>query len=562
MLLCKDSCSSVGAMDKSSMRWASNGEYTLLVASLPAEICKDGEATVCYAIPVASRRGGMLLALPMEALDADNLAAAMTEDEEGLLGPSKSFQAPLVAEDEEGKVFPVGSNNRFMVVDFNDEILGHLKEFVPEEDEDIPTMPFSADHPQALPSMENISEQVREWALAQNVGRAHFYSAREEPEPLPKPTPAKKAAAKRLSNAALMEQISALSAQVQMLAAQQKQEANGLDNGAPSATPAVEPKPGLPLGVGVKMPAVSSTLMDPRFQTPPSSAVAKALALVGPPPRVQATPPLPGFPTIKEDEPKNWKEAGFSTSDPILSAISQQGTALTALVAHLTSASDPLGDLSATSSSSQGGGTRGVQRRERLQSELAAGTSNYYLQMMQQLHRKMFPGRVVPKTIEDIKVAGVSMHAYLEKYGGYRSQRDSGLIMWLLAFVVDALAQGDVHRAQEHLSLAVVGLEQASLDNSWSLAYLLTLADDPPNQLFQDRMACLRNQGRPFGPLCPSTWAAVALAYLKELEVLGTKKQETKGKDPKPSPSQDGDSPSPKRRPRFPKKPKHPPANE
>ena len=554
-------CPSVGAMEKSAVRWAERGEFSLLVASLPAEICKDGEATICYAIPMSSRRGGLLLALPLEALDADNLAAAMTTEDEGLLGPSRSFLSPLVAEDEENAVVQIGVNCRYMVVDFTDEILGFLKEFVPEEDEDIPTMPFSVEHSHALPSMENIAAQVREWALAQNVGRAHFYSAREEPEPLPK-TAATKKAAKRPTTTALMEQISALSAQVQMLAAQQTPVATGQPDGGVSATPAPEQKGGGVLGVGVKMPAVSSTLMDPRFQTPPSSAVAKALALVGPPPRVQATPTLPGFPIIKEDEPKNWKEAGFSTSDPILSAISQQGSALTALVAHLTSASDPLGDLSSMPSSSQGGGTRGVQRRERLQSELAAGSSTNFLQMMQQLHRKMFPGRVVPKTVEDLKIAGVSMHAYLEKYGGYRNQRDSGLIMWLLAYVVDALAQGDVHRAQEHLALTVVGLEQASLDNSWSLAYLLTLADDPPNQLFQDRMACLHNQGRPFGALCPATWAAVALSYLKELEVLGTKKQETKGKEQKVGGQQDGDSPSPKRRLRFPKKPKDTPKAE
>ena len=378
-------CPSTGAMEKSSVRWAERGEFSLLVASLPAEICKDGEATICYAIPVSSRRGGLLLALPLEALDADNLAAAMTTEDEGLLGPSRSFQSPLMAEDEENAVVQIGVNCRYMVVDFTDEILACLKEFVPDEDEDIPTMPFSNEHPNALPSMENIAAQVREWALAQNVGRAHFYSAREEPEHLPKTVAAKKAA-KRPTTTALTEQISALTAQVQMLAAQQNSAGTVQPNGGVSATLVPEQKAGGGLGVGVKMPAVSSTLMDPRFQTPPSSAVAKALALVGPPPRVQATPPLPGFPTIKEDEPKGWKEAGYSTSDPVLSAISQQGSALTALVAHLTSASDPLGDLSAGTSVSQSGGTRGVQRRERLQAELAAGTSSNFLQMLQQLH--------------------------------------------------------------------------------------------------------------------------------------------------------------------------------
>ena len=195
-----------------------------------------------------------------------------------------------------------------------------------------------------------------------------------------------------------------------------------------------------------------------------------------------------------------------------------------------------------------------------MQGELAAGTSQYFMQMMQQMHRRMYPSKQVPKTEEDLKGSGLSMLQYLERFGGFKNQRDSGLSLWLLGYVVDAMIQGNIQRAQEHLALAIVAMEQASLDGDWNLAYLVSLAEDPPTQVFQERTVTLHNQGRPFSPLVPSPWAAVSLSYLKELEVLSAKKAETS----KPT-KKDGaggaapsnpDAPSPKRRPRYPKKPK------
>ena len=120
---------------------------------------------------------------------------------------------------------------------------------------------------------------------------------------------------------------------------------------------------------------------------------------------------------------------------------------------------------------------------------------------------------------------------------------------------------------KELLALLMVSVEQAVTDKgNWTLAFMLTLMEEPPIQVFQDRAASIAHHARPFGPLVPPPWTAVCLAYLKDLEVLSTKKGETAKRIAK-APSQTEGSPSatavepdretsPKRKPRFPRKPK------
>ena len=70
-------------------------------------------------------------------------------------------------------------------------------------------------------------------------------------------------------------------------------------------------------------------------------------------------------------------------------------------------------------------------RREKLQSELASRTGNFFLLLMQQVHKKLRPGRPLPKTEEELE--SVSLLEYLEKSGGYRNQRSLGLVQWIVA---------------------------------------------------------------------------------------------------------------------------------
>ena len=153
------------------------------------------------------------------------------------------------------------------------------------------------------------------------------------------------------------------------------------------------------------------------------------------------------------------------------------------------------------------------------------------------------------------------MLSYLERTGGYRQQRELGTIMWILGHAVDSLIQNDTHMAREHLALLACALEQATMDaGQWQLAFLISLSEEPPVQLFQDRVVSLSQSGRPFAPLIPSSWCAIALSYLKEMEILSNRKAEVGGPKakaiPKAAANPTEDSPSPKRRPRYPKKPK------
>ena len=89
--------------------------------------------------------------------------------------------------------------------------------------------PLDETHPAAVPLHAEVLAPALEWARGELEGRILFYSARGEqevPEVNAAATP-KKAPAKRISNAALAEQVSALSAQMKVLMKQQAMAANG-----------------------------------------------------------------------------------------------------------------------------------------------------------------------------------------------------------------------------------------------------------------------------------------------------------------------------------------------
>jgi len=252
-----------------------------------------------------------------------------------------------------------------------------------------------------------------------------------------------------------------------------------------------------------------------------------------------------------EDEPYTTYD---QPQDFMMQTLNQQSSALTALVAHLTTGGEGLLDIGSSSSSSTTG-TRGLQRRERLITELAGGSSTFFLQFQQQLYRKMNPSVPAPRTEEEIQRNPPSLLNYLERNGGFRTQRTLGLVLWMLAYAVDAGARGDDHMMKEHLVLAVTAIEQCAVDQGeWGLGFLLSLAADPPVHLFQDRSNTVSMQHRTFGGLVPPAWSTVAVAYLREMEVLNSKKQDLSKKTK--SVDDEEENPSPRRRQRFPRRPK------
>ena len=207
-----------------------------------------------------------------------------------------------------------------------------------------------------------------------------------------------------------------------------------------------------------RMPSLTEGLLGQSTKAPglPSDIVSKAAKIAGPPPKVRA--PIPTMPS-----PGDHLQVDASLSggqDPVLLALTQQSTAISSLVSHL-AAGDSMVELGSGATSSSSSSTKGVQRRERLQSELGAGTSNFFQLVLGQMYKRMHPARAQPKSLAELQGSGLSMLQYLERFGGYKNQKGAGLTLWLLAHVVDSMLEENYHKAQEHLGLMICALEQA-----------------------------------------------------------------------------------------------------
>ena len=522
--------------------FAESGEPGLLILAVPAEFSAIAGDSECFAIPVMSRRHGLLLCIPRGVISEDVLIDCLTgEDSAHPIGPSKGIPVQLQEESDEQEVIPVPGTVGVFLVDFSDDVLAWMREYDPNVDAADTIMSYSTEHPFAMPVVSQLVPIAQEWISSQGSDRVNFYSALEEQEPTPifkanakgvgKP---KQSQPKRVTNAQMMEQMEVMVAQMKALAARTDMLEQAKDGGAKAAGD---------LGGGniSGVPAVSAGLAP---QAAPSAAFAKYTALVGPPPKVKQVSPVAQKPAPPVPFEANVAEDPSSLAQ----ALSQQSSAVLALVSHLANQSDPLADIPGVSPHSTS--IKGVQKREKMQQDLAMGSSSYYLQVMQQLHKKLHPSLPLPKTVDELQ--HLSVLTYLERTGGFKNNRDAGLLMWLLGYVVDAAAQGDLHQVRERLALMMVSLEQSVIDGDWTIAFLLSLAEDPPISLFMDKTSTLAPFGKPFSNLVPPQWASVVLSFVKEMEVLQNKKPESPKKSPK---NPDPENPSPRRKPRFPKKP-------
>lgn len=527
-------------MDKASLRFAKEEDGSLLIWTPPLDLVADSQPVESLVVPYQSRPGGALFAVPACFLDENYTVEANSSDEIALLGPSNLFYSDLIEEAEDGTVISVGRKGQILIVDLSDEALAGMREYDPVTDSTAHFCPFDEEKPGALVSLKDIGDAVKTWIDGIASGRQNFYSAREEPA-------ASKAAPKRrqqkVSNAVLADQVAALMAQMQLLASQQ-QEMREAYQPMSSAIPADVPVSG-------KMPAVVP-MVAPSSKT----GIPKAtLAAIGPPPKTRVpTVPQAVPDVLLEDEPTDPLAASSGHSLTVAGALTQQSTAITALVAHLTSG-DPLAELATTGGGSGGLSGKGVARREKMQADLASGSSSYFLAVNQQLFKKMFPSSPVPRTEAEVIHSGATMVSYLEKHGSFKGQKDLALTMWILAHAFDSAGRDDFRTCKEFLALLAASLDQASLDGNWSIAYLISLLAEPPSQMMMERHSPLSSLGRPFAGMVPPAWSAVALSYIREMDLLQAKKTESKA--PKIVKKEE-ESPSPKRRPKFPKKPKAP----
>ena len=79
------------------------------------------------------------------------------------------------------------------------------------------------------------------------------------------------------------------------------------------------------------------------------------------------------------------------------------------------------------------------------------------------------------------------LRTWRSSFGGFKSKQDLGFIMWMLSHAMDAGAQGNSHLMREYVALTVACIDQSNLDGHGSMAYTLSLLEEPPNQVFCDR---------------------------------------------------------------------------
>ena len=530
----------------------SEADFSLLVVGL--DFLHAGAPLEAYGVPLIPRADGFLLCLPHGLFeDAMVVEGEYPADFPSWLGIGSMFEVPFVEETDEGSTIPLGLSGPVTVIDVGNEVLARCREYDPVTDSDSPIQPFHETAVQAIPQLTSLLPAVQSWITERYDGGAPFHSAQEDPEvkapPAAKAGQKKAPAVKRVTNASIMEQLNMITSQMQVLTVRQ----DALEK-AGTLSPSAKGVSEQPTGRAVKFPALSDGLLS--GGGPPLS-VPKMLQVVGPPPKTQIHKVASTVVAVPPEKP-NALLLGTGDhaqdSGQIVNALSQQSTAITALVAHLTQ-QDPLAELSSSSTTTSS--MKGVLRREKLQAELAGRTGNFFLLLMQQVHKKLRPGRPLPKSEEELET--VSLLEYLEKSGGYRSQRSLGLVQWITAHAVDAAIHNDMVGCREHLALLAMAVEQANYDNGdWSVAYLISLLEELPVTMFQERTLAVTSTSRPFSPLIPPAWTATTLGYLKDLEVLSNKKPDARKPASQKSQGEQEASnpPSPKRKPRFPRRPK------
>ncbi|CAE7852956.1 unnamed protein product, partial [Symbiodinium necroappetens] len=462
----------------------------------------------CVFVPLLLRDGGVLGAVPSGFLDASLVSAGQTGALEAVVGPSVEVALTLAEEEEDGSLRPVEESCNALLVDFSLEVAAYVSRYDPVTSP-VEAVSFVPERPDQQVSFPEALATARAWLAAEEGERLAFYSAAEGGDALPQGQTGqgevrRKAApkAKRHTNAQLAEQIGnlvdlipALTQQVQDLSLRQS---------------ALEKK-------AAEEPQADELMVDEETgePLPPESQGALAKAML------------------------------------------QQSRALGTLVTHLVTQADA-SDPSLSSLGVAALGSRGASKRERLQEQLATRSGSFLLQVSQQALRRLSPSEPVPSTRAELLARKPVFTLYAERFGGFGSQRGLGIMFWLLANILDALVAGDTVGAEEMASLALIATEQASQDSgSWDIAYLLTLLEDPPHQLFAHRPASQNPRLRAFGGLTPQSWATTTLAYIKEIDAIQSRRSEaTAAAKAKAQPS-DPDQALPKpRRPRFPKKPK------
>jgi len=502
---------------------------------------------------IMRRTGGILLAVPASFLPMDIVEQGNAGSPTSVFGPSVEFEVPAMLADG-GIVSQTGGTVLVRVIDCMERIMSHLREFM--EDEEV-TFSFDEDSPFAFPSIDALVPLVRTWATATSEQLAAFYPPEEledpaDPDatPLPRRPPARKATpsgsgpkAKRVTTAALSTQLEEvlgllpqMSQQLTLLSTRQQRLEDQLPTLGKSAAVAVAQ----PLGAALDLPQLPVSALAKTLQPPPRTAARQSPGLL-------ASPGL-GKPleleALEEEKVDPEPRSAQISGDALAQAVLVQSQALTSLVAQIAHVQgDPMSELT----SSGGAGVRGATGRAKLQAELALQKGLFFRAVLQSMSRRMSPTSSSDASPQELLNRGVSGVRYLERFGGYGRQRELGQLQFQVMTALDYMMAGQMDAAMDTVALLAVTIEQACLDGGrMDLATLLCLQEDAPASIYVNRQMMSTSRTRAFAPLADQRWVTCALAFLKELEVISSKRVELLGQSRSPETSSDPPAAKPK----------------
>eukprot|EP00435_Cladocopium_sp_Y103_P045898 s1495_g13.t1 len=549
--------------------------YAVQVLEVPTDVNDLDGQLQAVALVVLRRRTGFLLAVPKGAFSDGALAAGLVAPSEDMIGQSVVIQVPagikISLEDVAAPEAEEGTLVEVVLIDVTNEMGRFVAPFNPDLHQPDLLFGFAEDNVHLMPMPDPLSSLAWDWVQNPASGdRALFYSAAEEegdevPETPPRgmspetsaPLPPRRQPTSRGTQprggdpggqkkvkptvatlAASLESISgtlpALMDQFTELKLRQEAMEQKL-SGSSSTRPAALQQP---LSSFVT-PGFASSSQGPasllRQMPPPRSTMIGATH----PSKLSASPAEVG--QLAED-----KELTEEPND-LAKAVYAQSQALTALVAHLTNA-DPIHDLS----SSSGLSTKGAAGRMKLQQELAQHKGTFFAAILHNMARRMQPAQAAEQSPQELRARGITPTSYVERYGGFGRNRELGSLMWQVAMILDHLQSDNVNAAKDATALLAVCLEQAALDSGkMDLALLLSLTEDPPAGVFTNRSLAGVTRGRAFAPLAEQRWVTTALAFVKEMDLIQSKRQDVGGgKTEKTTPDNPGPKKVPKKKPK------------
>lgn len=152
--------------------------------ALPHEVVSDESFADAFVLPVASRDGGILPALPDVAVGPQAFAPSETPDADTLVGAVKRLEVPFVEEAEGGGIAASGFSHGIVVVDFSDEVLPYLREYDVNYDTASWITPFSNEKPDSLPDSMTVFRDSIAWvkSLADSSKKTWMHLRRGRPQ--------------------------------------------------------------------------------------------------------------------------------------------------------------------------------------------------------------------------------------------------------------------------------------------------------------------------------------------------------------------------------------------